>query len=147
MKVKETELRITTKSELQVLDITEDVQRVVSKTGIRNGIVNVFVPASTGAVTTMEYEPGLLRDLPNALERLAPRNANYEHEKIHYDETCYRTGSRNGHSHTRASIIGPSMTVPLSNGSLRLGTWQQLVFVELDIRPRTRSLIITCIGE
>ena len=139
MNVKETELEIRTRGELDILDITENVQDIASRTGIKNGIVNVFVPGSTGAVTTIEYEPGLLKDLPSALERLAPKAAHYEHEKMWHDG--------NGHSHVRASITGPSITVPLKNGILRLGTWQQLIFMELDIRPRMRKLVITCIGE
>lgn len=137
--VVETEFEIETRGELDIVDITGKVERLVSKTGIRNGIVNVFVPGSTGALTTIEYEPGLLKDLPNALERIAPKNARYEHEEMWHDG--------NGHSHVRASIIGPSITVPIKDGSLRLGSWQQLVFVELDIRPRRRRLIVTCLGE
>ncbi len=139
MNVVETEISVKTKGELDIIDITDSVEKAVSKTGIKNGIVNVFVPGSTGAVTTTEYEPGLLKDLPNALERIAPRNAYYEHEKMWHDG--------NGHSHVRASIIGPSITIPVRNGRLRLGTWQQLVFVELDVRPRDRRIVLTCIGE
>jgi len=139
LNVVETEISVKTKGELDIIDITDSVEKAVSKTGIKNGIVNVFVPGSTGAVTTTEYEPGLLKDLPNALERIAPRNAYYEHEKMWHDG--------NGHSHVRASIIGPSITIPVRNGRLRLGTWQQLVFVELDVRPRDRRIVLTCIGE
>lgn len=139
MNVKEVEVEIRTKHELELVDITGLVQRVVSNSGIRDGIVNVFVPGSTGAVTTIEYEPGLLKDLPNALERLVPRDISYEHDKTWHDG--------NGHSHVRASILGPSITIPVGGGRLRLGTWQQLVFVELDTRPRDRRLVITCMGE
>lgn len=139
MNVEENELEIETEGELDITDITADVQRLISKADMRNGIVNVFVPGSTGAVTTIEYEPGLLKDLPDALERIAPKNARYEHEKMWHDG--------NGHSHVRASVLGPSITVPVSDGSLRMGTWQQLVFVELDTRPRSRKLVVTCIGE
>ncbi|MEM4609766.1 MAG: secondary thiamine-phosphate synthase enzyme YjbQ [Thermoproteota archaeon] len=137
--VVETELGIKTRGELDIVDITGEIGKIVSKTGIKNGIANVFVPGSTGAVTTMEYEPGLLKDLPNALERIAPRDAEYEHEKTWHDG--------NGHSHVRASVIGPSLTIPIRDGALRLGTWQQVVFVELDVRPRTRRLVVTCLGE
>ncbi|MBO3797732.1 MAG: secondary thiamine-phosphate synthase enzyme YjbQ [Thermoproteota archaeon] len=137
--VVETELGIKTRGELDIVDITGEIEKIVSKTGIKNGIANVFVPGSTGAVTTIEYEPGLLKDLPNALERIAPRDAEYEHEKT------WRDG--NGHSHVRASVIGPSITIPIRDGALRLGTWQQVVFVELDVRPRSRRLVVTCLGE
>jgi len=106
---------------------------------LRNGIVTIFNPGSTGALTTIEYEPGLLKDLPNTLERLAPKDLLYEHEKRWHDG--------NGHLHVRASIIGPSITVPFTNGRLTLGTWQQLVFMELDVRRRKRSLILQIIGE
>ncbi|MGQ9596275.1 MAG: secondary thiamine-phosphate synthase enzyme YjbQ [Thermoproteota archaeon] len=138
-KVLEEEFEIETKGELDIIDITEYIEKIISKKGIKNGLVNVFVPGSTGAVTTMEYEPGLLKDLPNALERVAPKNAYYEHEKMWHDG--------NGHSHIRASILGSSITIPIKDGSLRLGTWQQLVFVELDGRPRSRRLVVTCLGE
>ncbi len=137
--VVETEVGVKTRGELDIVDVTGEIEKIVSKTGIKNGIANVFVPGSTGAVTTIEYEPGLLKDFPNALERLAPRSAEYEHEKAWHDG--------NGHSHVRASIIGPSITIPIRDGALRLGTWQQVVFVELDVRPRSRRLVVTCLGE
>jgi secondary thiamine-phosphate synthase enzyme len=130
---------VKTKGELDIVNITREVEEIVLKTGIKNGVVNVFIPGSTGAVTTMEYEPGLLKDLQNALERMAPKNAAYEHEKTWHDG--------NGHSHARASIIGPSITIPIKDGALRLGTWQQLVFVELDVKPRSRRLVATCLGD
>lgn len=139
MIVVETEVGIKTSGELDIVDITGEIAKIVSKTGIKNGVANVFVPGSTGSVTTIEYEPGLLKDLPNSLERVAPRNAEYEHEKTWHDG--------NGHSHVRASIIGPSITIPIKDGALRLGTWQQVVFVELDVRPRSRRLVVTCLGE
>jgi len=137
--VVETEVGVKTRGELDIVDVTGEIEKIVSKTGIKNGIANVFVPGSTGAVTTIEYEPGLLKDFPNALERLAPRSAEYEHEKAWHDG--------NGHSHVRASIIRPSITIPIRDGALRLGTWQQVVFVELDVRPRSRRLVVTCLGE
>ncbi|MEM2088372.1 MAG: secondary thiamine-phosphate synthase enzyme YjbQ [Thermoproteota archaeon] len=139
MKIFESELGIRTKGESDIVDVTDEIERIISKAGIRNGIVNIFVPGSTGAVTTIEYEPGLLKDLPNALERIAPKNNYYEHEKMWHDG--------NGHSHVRASILGPSITIPIKDGCLRLGTWQQLVFLELDVRPRSRTLVVTCLGE
>lgn len=132
------ELSLRTK-ELEMVDITEQVSRLVRESGLKNGIVTVFVPGSTGAVTTIEYEPGLLKDFPAMLDRVAPKDVYYEHEKMWHDG--------NGHSHVRASLIGPSITIPFINGRLTLGTWQQLVFIELDIRPRSRSIVVQIVGE
>jgi len=139
LKVKTSEIKLSTSEEGDIVDITEKVEAETKESKLSNGIVTIFVPGSTGAVTTIEYEPGLLRDLPAALERVAPKGANYEHQKMWHDG--------NGHSHVRASMIGPSLTVPIVNGRPSLGTWQQIVFLELDVRPRERSLILTMIGE
>lgn len=139
MKVVTKTLSIHSRGEGDILDITKEVRRAVSETGLKSGTVTIFVPGSTGAVTTIEYEPGLLKDLPNILERIAPKGLVYEHEKRWHDG--------NGHSHVRASIIGPSLTVPFVDGKLTLGTWQQIVFVELDVRSRYRNLILQVIGE
>jgi secondary thiamine-phosphate synthase enzyme len=133
------QLSVHTRGEGDILDITSDVAEEVVKTRLKSGIVTVFVPGSTGALTTIEYEPGLLEDLPNALERIAPKNMSYEHEKRWHDG--------NGHSHVRASLIGPSITVPFVNGRLTLGTWQQIAFMELDVRSRSRNLVLQIIGE
>jgi len=133
------QVSIQTRGEGDILDITDRVAEAVVKSKVKNGIVTVFVTGSTGAMTTIEYEPGLLKDLPNALERIAPKSLHYEHEKMWHDG--------NGHSHVRASIIGPSITVPFIEGRLTLGTWQQLVFVELDIHSRSRNLILQIMGE
>jgi len=119
-------------------DITESVQSQVSKSGIRDGMACVFVVGSTGAVTTVEYEPGLVADLQDAMDRLYPRGIEYEHHR--------RWGDGNGHSHVRASMIGPSLTVPVSGGELTLGTWQQIVFMELDVRARSRELMVQVVG-
>ena len=133
------QLSVHTRGEGDILDITSDVAEEVVKTRLKSGIVTVFVPGSTGALTTIEYEPGLLEDLPNALERIAPKNMPYEHEKRWHDG--------NGHSHVRASLIGPSITVPFVNGRLTLGTWQQIAFMELDVRSRSRNLVLQIVGE
>ncbi len=130
---------VNTRGEGDILDVTEDVAEAVVESRLSNGLVTVFVPGSTGALTTIEYEPGLLKDLPLILERLAPRKMEYEHERRWHDG--------NGHSHVRASIIGPCLTVPFVNGRLTLGTWQQIVFLELDVRARSRQLILQIIGE
>ncbi|KON33453.1 MAG: secondary thiamine-phosphate synthase enzyme [miscellaneous Crenarchaeota group-6 archaeon AD8-1] len=128
-----------TRGENDILDITEDVTRELNTTKMKNGIVTIFIPGSTGAITTIEYEPGLLLDLPNTLEKIAPRNLSYEHEKRWHDG--------NGHSHVRASLIGPSLTVPFADKALTLGTWQQIVFLELDARNRRRKIILQIMGE
>jgi len=132
-------IEFNTKGENDFIDLTNIVQRIIDESDIKNGIVNIFVPGSTGAVTTMEYEPGLKKDLASALSRIAPTNIEYEHHK--------RWGDDNGRSHVKASIVGPSLTVPFENGRLLCGTWQQIVFLELDTRPRHRRIIITVIGE
>jgi len=137
--VKTKQLSIHTGGEGDILDITKDVTEVVAKTKLKNGIVTVFVSGSTGALSTIEYEPGLLKDFPNMLERIAPKNLVYEHEKRWHDG--------NGHSHVRASLIGSSLTIPFVNGRLTLGTWQQIIFMELDVRSRVRNLILQIIGE
>ncbi|MDJ0274958.1 MAG: secondary thiamine-phosphate synthase enzyme YjbQ [Nitrososphaerota archaeon] len=139
MKVRRFEYRIKTKGEGDIRDLTGLVEDSVAKSEVREGVVNVFVVGSTAAVSTMEYEPGLIEDVSAALERIAPRNAEYKHH--------LRWGDDNGRSHVRATIIGPSLTVPVSGGRPILGTWQQVVLLELDTRPRERSLVITVMGE
>jgi secondary thiamine-phosphate synthase enzyme len=137
--VKTKQISIHTRGEGDILDVTGIVAEAVAETKLKNGIITVFVPGSTGALTTIEYESGLLKDFPNMLERIAPKNLVYEHEKRWHDG--------NGHSHVRASLIGPSLTVPFANGRLTLGTWQQIIFMELDVRSRARNLILQIMGE
>lgn len=132
-------LDLATKAEGDVIDITERVQRAVAESRLAAGVATVFVPGSTAAVTTMEYERGLTRDLPGALERMAPGGTPYEHEKAYHDG--------NGKSHVKASIVGPSLSVPFVRGRLTLGTWQQIVFLELDVRPRERKVVVQVVGE
>ncbi|HID19563.1 MAG TPA: YjbQ family protein [Methanophagales archaeon] len=132
------ELHFDTQGEVAIIDITEKVNGKLRESEIEDGIVTVFVPGATGAITTIEYEPGLLRDLPNALERLFPKGIGYEHE--------YRWHDGNGHSHIRASFLGPSLTVPFRAKKLMLGTWQQVVFIELDNKRRSRRIILQIIG-
>ena len=122
-----------------VIDITERVDAAVQDSGLQVGIVVVFVPGATGAVTTIEHEPGLVDDIRAALERIAPEQDEYAHDQ--------KWGDGNGHSHIRASLIGPSLTVPFQKGQLMLGTWQQIVFLELDNRPRRRRIILQILGE
>ncbi len=132
-------ISISTKGETDIINITEDVSKIVKSSEIKNGIGCVFVPGATGAITTIEYEPGLLQDLPKALERLFPKGIEYRHEQTWHDG--------NGHSHIRASMIGPSLTVPIKNGKLILGTWQQIVFLELDVRKREREIVVQVVGD
>jgi secondary thiamine-phosphate synthase enzyme len=139
MKVIQKRISISSTKEGDMIDLTDDVQRALESTDVKDGVVTVFVAGSTGAVTTIEYEPGLLHDFPAMLERVAPKNMYYEHEMQWHDG--------NGHSHVRASLIGPSLTVPFKNQRLTLGTWQQIVFVELDARSRNREIILQILGE
>jgi secondary thiamine-phosphate synthase enzyme len=132
-------LNIETNGEVDIVDITSDIQRSINKSKIKDGILCVFVPGSTGTITTIEYEPGLMKDLPRALQKIAPKGEHYDHHETWHDD--------NGHSHIRASLMGPSITIPIKNGKLLHGTWQQIVFVELDTRPRNRNLDIQIVGE
>lgn len=122
-----------------VRDITGDVSEAVRNSSLEAGIATVFVPGATGAITTLEHEEGLVKDLGDALERLVPEGIEYAHNERWHDG--------NGHSHVRASIIGPSLTVPFSGRSLFLGAWQQIVFLELDRRPRHRRVMVQILGE
>ena len=130
---------VKSRGETDIIDLTDDVDKAVRKSGLTSGIATIFVPGATAALTTIEYEPGLLHDLPAALERIVPRNMSYEHERRWHDG--------NGHSHVRASLLGPSLTVPFHDGQLVLGTWQQIVFIELDTHARTRDLVVQILGE
>lgn len=133
------EVPLSSRGDGDMHDVTQAVADIVQESGVRDGLVNVFCPGSTGGVTTIEYEPGLRRDFPEAMERIAPREMRYEHDETWHDG--------NGHSHVRASLLGPSLTVPVSGGRPLLGTWQQIVFLDFDVRPRRRSLVVTVLGE
>jgi len=133
------QIKISSKSENDIIDITKQVADAISESGISNGIITIFVSGSTGAITTIEYEPGLVKDFPDLLSRIAPDDINYEHEQRWHDG--------NGRSHVKASLVGPSLTVPFQDGQLLLGTWQQIIFLELDTRARTRTLVLQIIGE
>ena len=132
-------IQIRSKGENDMIDLTDQISEFVGDSGIPNGIVTIFVSGSTGSITTIEFEPGLIKDFPEMLSRIAPKNLDYGHEQMWHDG--------NGHSHVKASLVGPSLTVPFSNGELLLGTWQQIVFLELDTRARTRNLVLQIIGE
>ena len=131
-------LHVTTRGNAEVVDLTDRVAGLVSEAGLSEGQVLLFVVGSTASLTTIEYEPGLVQDLPELLDRLIPAG------RYHHDETWH---DGNGHSHLRASLLGPSLTVPVSGGRLLLGTWQQIVLVDMDIRPRQREIVVQLSGE
>lgn len=132
------QLEFPMREELDILDVTEDVARVVSESGISEGMVTVFAPGATGVITCLEYEPGVVADFKAAIERLAPSGLDYQHHVNHDDG--------NGHSHVRAGLMGPSLTVPVVSGAMTLGTWQQIVMVNCDNRSRDRRLVVTVVG-
>ena len=133
------ELTRETTGGTDILDLTTELRDNLSSTGVESGQVVVFVPGSTGAVTTIEYEPGVLQDLKDAIERIAPRELAYAHDAA--------WGDGNGYSHVRAALLGPSLSIPIIRGSMTLGTWQQVVLLDFDNRPRTRRIIQQIIGK
>jgi secondary thiamine-phosphate synthase enzyme len=132
-------VQLRSSKENDIIDVTKQTSNALRESGLNNGIVNVFVAGSTAAITTIEYEPGLRHDFPKMLSRIAPKDIQYRHDETWHDG--------NGHSHVRASLVGPSLTVPFSNGILILGTWQQIVMLEMDTKPRERVLTIQILGE
>ena len=132
-------ISVSTRGNVDILDITDDVSRLLRKSNFKSGIVTVFVHGSTAALTTIEYEPGLIEDMKRMLEQVVPQGIEYKHN--------LRWGDGNGHSHIRASLLGPSITVPFQDSGLMLGTWQQIVFIDLDNRPRSRDIIVQIMGD
>jgi secondary thiamine-phosphate synthase enzyme len=139
MKVLRESLSLTTRGFNDMIDVTEDVVNKLSESGLQDGLATMFVPGSTGGFTTIEHESGLVEDFSAMMERLIPQNAHYHHDA--------RWGDGNGFSHVRAALLGPSLTVPFSNGRLNLGTWQQIIFVDFDNRPRSRNIVLQFMGE
>lgn len=140
MSVYHEEINIKTKGENDIIDITKNIEKIVEESNISEGICCVFNPGSTGSITTIEYEPGLKKDFPKALKKFAPEDQYYAHHETWHDD--------NGRSHVKASMLGASVTVPFQNSKLIHGTWQQIVFVELDTREsRDRNLIVQLVGE
>jgi len=133
------EIRIETSGHRDMHEITKRVEAIAVRSGIRSGTVHVFNIGSTGIIGTIEYEPGLERDLPEMLDRLIPPSLDYGHERQWHDG--------NGHSHLQSTMMGPEITVPLVDGQLLLGTWQQIFHLEADIKPRTRRIVVTVMGE
>lgn len=133
------ELTRETTGGTDIVDLTSELRENLAQSGITTGEVVVFVPGSTGAVTTIEYESGVLQDLTEAIERMAPRDLHYAHDA--------RWGDGNGYSHVRAALVGPSMSIPVVDGAMTLGTWQQVVLLDFDNRPRRRRILQQIIGE
>jgi secondary thiamine-phosphate synthase enzyme len=132
-------ISVSSNGENDMMDITSQTDEAIKSSRLQDGVVVIFVSGSTSAVTTIEYEPGLKKDFPKMLARLAPNEIEYEHDKRWHDG--------NGHSHVRASLIGPSLAVPFKNGKLMLGVWQQIVVLEMDTRGRERNIVLQIIGE
>jgi len=132
-------LEFETEGNAHIIEITEEIARMLGETGFETGILNVFVPGATGAVTTLEHEPGVCLDFRELFDAIAPVDRPYHHNQRGVDS--------NGHSHVRAGLLGPSLTVPFEAGALQLGKWQQIVFVDFDEVSRSRSLVVTFLGE
>ena len=133
------ELELRTHGHCDIQDITTQTAGAVTDSGLQAGIVTIFCPGSTGGLTTIEYEEGALADLQQVFDEIAPPDRDYRHHR--------RWGDDNGHSHVRAALVGPSLTVPFAGGRLTLGTWQQIVFIDFDTRPRSRRLVVQVMGE
>ncbi len=137
--VHQEQFTITTKGHRQMHDLTEQVAAIVTRSKIVAGIAHVFTVGSTGAIGTVEFEPGLQRDVPEMLDRLIPPSREYGHEQAWHDG--------NGHSHLQATLLGASLSVPVAEGKLVLGTWQQIFHLECDVRPRQRTIVVTVLGD
>ena len=133
------EIQVQTAGHEDMHNLTDEVARVAGQSKVRDGVVHIFNVGSTGAIGTIEFEPGLQQDLPAMLDKLLPPSRDYGHERAWHDG--------NGHSHLQATLLGPSLTVPIRNGKLVLGTWQQIYHLECDIKPRRRTVAVTVIGE
>ena len=132
-------MHFSTQGNSEISDLTNKVKKYLEGTNLNSGLVNLFIPGATGGLTTMEYEPGLIDDLRQTFQRIAPEETEYLHNVTHKD--------RNAHSHIRASLIGPFLSIPFENATLQLGKWQQIVFIDFDNRPRKREVILQIIGE
>ena len=139
MRIMTENITLSTQGDMDIADITPQVSKKLKSSGLKDGIVNLNVCGSTAALTTCEYEPGLIQDLKDIFEKLIPQGKRYHHDEAWHDG--------NGHAHLRASLVGPSLTLPFHKGALTLGTWQQIIFVDFDNRPRQRSIALQFIGE
>ncbi|HMK09368.1 MAG TPA: secondary thiamine-phosphate synthase enzyme YjbQ [Anaerolineales bacterium] len=132
-------LEFSTRGDSDVHDLTPAVNRSLEQSGVRHGLVSLFTPSSTSALTTIEFEEGAVEDLRQAVGRLAPETIDYRHN--------LRWGDGNGHAHVRAALLGPSLSIPIVEGQLCLGTWQQIIFIDFDVRPRRRKVFVQILGE
>ena len=139
MPVKTTSISLHTKGNADIHDITDQIASVLSASGLKNGTATIFCPSSTSALTTIEYESGAVSDLRRLFDEIIPIHREYAHNERWHDG--------NGHSHVRAALLGPSITIPFVEGQLTLGTWQQIIYIDFDNRPRQRNLIVQLIGE
>lgn len=139
MMIKTASITLSTRGNADIHDITEQISNAVAKSGMKDGTATVFCPSSTSAVTTIEYEDGALSDLKRLFDEIVPVDREYAHDARWHDG--------NGHSHVRAALLGPSLTVPFVNGRLTLGTWQQVIYMDFDNRPRRRELVLQLVGE
>lgn len=139
MTVMHRKLEFETEGDAHIVEITDEVGEMLESTGLSDGLVNIFVPGATGAITTLEHEPGVCHDFRELFDFIAPVGRDYHHNRRGVDS--------NGHSHVRAGLLGPSLTVPFDGGKMQLGRWQQVVFIDFDEVPRSRSLVITFVGE
>jgi len=139
MAVKTFSLSLNTRGDADIHDITDAIAQQVSRSGLKNGTVTVFCPSATSGLTTIEFESGALSDLRRLFDEIVPQNREYAHNARWHDG--------NGHSHIRAALLGPSLTIPFVNGELTLGTWQQVIYVDFDNRPRRRELVLQVIGD
>jgi secondary thiamine-phosphate synthase enzyme len=131
-------IRLTTHGDTEVCPLSDRITEIVRDAGVERGVATVFVPGATAAITTMEYEPGGVHDLQHLLERLIPKEGDYDHNRLNYDS--------NSHAHLRAAIVGPSESIPLDAGRLLLGTWQEVVLIDFDDRPRERTVLVTVLS-
>ena len=139
MSVITSSIQLSTRGNADIHDITDQVTQAIRQSGLKSGTVTIFCPSSTSAITTIEYEPGVVNDLRRLFEEIIPSNRTYQHDAAWHDG--------NGHSHVRAAFLGPSLTVPFVDQSLTLGTWQQVIYIDFDNRPRKRELVLQIIGE
>jgi len=137
--VQTSHIELETRGNADMHDLTSEVREIIHRAGLLSGLVTLFTPSSTSALTTIEFESGALDDLRRALDQIAPPDADYKHN--------LRWGDHNGHAHLRAALLGPSLSIPVVEGRLTLGTWQQILFIDFDERPRSRRLIVQLIGD
>jgi len=139
MSVHTSSIQLSTRGNADIHDVTERVSQAVHQSGLKNGTVTIFCPSSTSAITTIEYEPGVVNDLRHLFDEIIPADRSYQHDEAWHDG--------NGHSHVRAAFLGPSLSVPFVEQRLTLGTWQQIIYIDFDNRPRKRELVLQIIGE